>query len=250
MKLRDLSGQKFGRLLVLNQHESRKKKTFWKCLCDCGNETYVYSWYLTSGVTKSCGCLNREKASEHAKEMNAARIQDLTNQKFGKLTPLYIVDNSDYQRKRGALWHCLCDCGNTKDVFSEYLKSGDVQSCGCMKSKGENKISFLLQSQNIIFEREKTFEDCKMEYSHQNLRFDFYVDNKYLIEYDGEQHFKCSGKGWNTQEHLEATQQRDAFKNQYCKDHNIPLIRIPYTRYDDLCLEDLLLETSKFIVEQ
>jgi len=37
-------------------------------------------------------------------------------------------------------------------------------------------------------------------------------------------------------------------KNTYCKEHNIPLIRIPYTHYNDLCIEDLLLETSNYII--
>ena len=38
-----------------------------------------------------------------------------------------------------------------------------------------------------------------------------------------------------------------AIKNQWCKDNNIPLIRIPYTHLNNLCIEDLILETSKFI---
>jgi len=37
-------------------------------------------------------------------------------------------------------------------------------------------------------------------------------------------------------------------KNQWCKENNIPLIRIPYTHLKDLCIEDLLLETSNYVV--
>ena len=59
------------------------------------------------------------------------------------------------------------------------------------------------------------------------------------------QHFiKDNGYGAD----LENIQKRDAFKNAWTKEKNIPLIRIPYTHYDDLCLEDLLLETSSFII--
>jgi hypothetical protein len=47
----------------------------------------------------------------------------------------------------------------------------------------------------------------------------------------------------------EDAQKHDAIKTQWCKDNNIPLIRIPYTEYNKLCLEDLLLETSKFIIK-
>lgn len=80
------------------------------------------------------------------------------------------------------------------------------------------------------------------------MRFDFYVNNKYLIEYDGEQHFVQREKGWNDPEKLKATQERDNFKNNWCKENNISLIRIPYTHLKDLKIGDLLLETSKFIV--
>ena len=101
----------------------------------------------------------------------------------------------------------------------------------------EEKISKLLQQNNIYFEKEKTFGiNSKGGY----YRFDFYVNNKYLIEYDGVQHFKESNP-WNCKA-------RDIEKNIWCKDNNIPLIRIPYTQLDKLCLEDLLLETSNFIV--
>ena len=44
------------------------------------------------------------------------------------------------------------------------------------------------------------------------------------------------------------TKERDAFKNEWCKENNILLIRIPYWHLKDLCIEDLKLETSKFII--
>ena len=51
----------------------------------------------------------------------------------------------------------------------------------------------------------------------------------------------------DAEEQFKKTQEHDKYKNQWCKNNNIPLIRIPYTHLKDLCLEDLLLETSKFI---
>lgn len=59
-KFKDLTGQKFGRLLVISHGGWIKKKTFWKCLCDCGNEKLVYVSHLKSGSIKSCGCLCSE----------------------------------------------------------------------------------------------------------------------------------------------------------------------------------------------
>ena len=82
------------------------------------------------------------------------------------------------------------------------------------------------------------------------MKFDFYVNNAYLIEYDGEQHFIPSSFGGSLsgKERLKIQKEYDNIKNKWCKDNNIPLIRIPYTHYNDLKLEDLLLETSQFII--
>lgn len=71
---------------------------------------------------------------------------------------------------------------------------------------------------------------------------------KYLIEFDGIQHFQ-SVNYFGGEDGFIKTQKRDAFKNQWCKDNNIPLIRIPYTHLKDICIEDLKIETSKFKVE-
>ena len=79
--------------------------------------------------------------------------------------------------------------------------------------------------------------------------FDFYIDNKYIIEYDGETHYRKNLHGWHTEERLLKQWERDIIKNKWCLENNIPLIRIPYTHLKDLCIDDLKLETSKFIVK-
>ena len=58
----DLTGRKFGKLTVLNREENYPSgKVKWKCLCDCGNITYVNSWDLTSNKVQSCGCILSKK---------------------------------------------------------------------------------------------------------------------------------------------------------------------------------------------
>lgn len=53
----DLTGQRFGHLVVLEPAERRNGRTAWRCLCDCGRETVVISSHLRSGHTASCGCM-------------------------------------------------------------------------------------------------------------------------------------------------------------------------------------------------
>ena len=59
-KRNDLVGKKFGRLLVTELAYIKNNNTYWRCLCDCGNETIVVSYSLTSGHTISCGCRQKE----------------------------------------------------------------------------------------------------------------------------------------------------------------------------------------------
>jgi len=58
----DVTGQRFGRLVALSIASRGDRKTYWKCQCDCGGTKNVRITYLTTGATKSCGCLLRESA--------------------------------------------------------------------------------------------------------------------------------------------------------------------------------------------
>lgn len=59
---KDLTGQRFGRLLVISLNYIDNGKAYWNCKCDCGNQLSVLRSSLTSGNTKSCGCLHKELA--------------------------------------------------------------------------------------------------------------------------------------------------------------------------------------------
>ena len=148
------------------------------------------------------------------------------------------------------IWKCLCDCGNWCEANTHDLQQGKISSCGCMKSKGETIIKQLLESVNIPFEEQKSFIDCKFLDTGYYAKFDFYINNEYIIEYDGEQHYyyKDIPSTWNTKENFLVTQQHDEYKNNWCKNHSIPIIRIPYTKLDTLCIADLMLETSAYVV--
>ncbi|WP_282460152.1 hypothetical protein [Mycoplasmopsis arginini] len=63
----DLTGKRFFRLLVIKFIPDETKYSKWLCLCDCGIEKARYSFDLTSGNAKSCGCYNREQLSIRTK---------------------------------------------------------------------------------------------------------------------------------------------------------------------------------------
>lgn len=240
---RDLSQEKFGRLQPLYPTEKRKNKSIvWVCKCDCGTIKEIPAYYLTGGGVKSCGCLKKEKD-----KLPKGNVIDLVGQKFYHLT---VIERDGSDKNGQARWKCQCDCGNPNliTVLGGNLRRGHTRSCGCeRRSKGEQEVAKILNENNILFQQEVVL----FKYANgTNAKFDFYVNNQYLLEYDGETHYISNLHGWHTEEHLQAQQERDMIKNQWCKENNIPLIRIPYTHLQDLCIEDLKLETSKFIVVQ
>jgi hypothetical protein len=64
-RFKNLTGQVFGRLTVLYYTGKAKRKAQWQCTCDCGTEVTVSLCHLTSGHTRSCGCLNQETRTTH-----------------------------------------------------------------------------------------------------------------------------------------------------------------------------------------
>jgi hypothetical protein len=118
-----LSGHRYERLVVLHVVERRSGGNVWLCRCDCGNERRVARGNLRSGVTRSCGCLNREVMT------NRDRVE-LGGQRFGRLEVLRAY--SENGRTGGTRWLCRCDCGNEKDVLAASLVSGKTKSCGCL----------------------------------------------------------------------------------------------------------------------
>lgn len=226
----DLTGKVYGYLTVLRRIPN---SVLWECQCKCGNKVIVNTNHLNTGHTKSCGCYQKERTSETS-------TVNLVGKRFGLLTVIKLDTEKSIPKIK--YWVCQCDCGNIVSVRGSHLSSGDTQSCGCLKiSHGELKIQQILEEYNISYVREKSFDDCINPKTNKKLRFDFFVDNKYLIEYDGIQHsIDALTKNWG--ESIDDVRYRDNIKTQWCRDNNIPLIRIPYTKYKDLTIDDLLLQ--------
>lgn len=162
----------------------------------------------------SCGCLN-----------------DLSGEKFGKLTVLCPTNKRD--NTGNIIWKCQCDCDNFTICYvpTSSLKSGNTTSCGCVISKGENKIQNILQQEGIKFYKQYKFPDLVSSKNYQ-LKFDFYLpDYNICIEYDGIQHFSPT---FYTHDDFEIRKHNDKLKTIYCQENNIKLIRIPYTDFDKI----------------
>ena len=215
---------------VISFAESRNGEAIWNCECPiCHNVWQVRGSHLNEpkpvSMCKKCSSL------KNLKTIKVPYFKDLTGQRFGKLVALEKIE----RKGKTYFWKCQCDCGNICEKEAQYLLNGDTKSCGCLRSIGENLIASLLIKNNISFEQEKILL--------KRYRFDFYVNNSYIIKYDGIQHFEQR----ENRESLNDIHKRDLEKNHFCFDNNIPLIRIP-CYHKNLCIEDLILITSKFIL--
>lgn len=119
----DLTGLRFGSLVVLGPSDSRKwkfnRRSTWQCSCDCGNVILALGTSLSSGDTKTCGCSQRTlQQSIHA------------GHRYGKLAA---VRWTGRQGSKGAIWEFLCECGRTYDASLGAVLQGNTQSCGCSR---------------------------------------------------------------------------------------------------------------------
>ena len=247
LNYKDIKGQTFGELTVIEETNERDKNgggIIWKCKCSCGKDVYINGVNLrrTSGNTLSCKeCANKKNGEKFQK--------DILGQTFGELTVIEKMEERSNNRE--IIWKCKCSCGNYCEVPGSILRFGKKKACSiCLKkeSQGENTIKNILIKNNISFTQEQKFNSCRFLDTNALARFDFYVNNKYLIEYDGIQHFEYGNTGWNTKDTFIKTKEHDIYKTNWCNENNIPLIRIPYTHLKNLCIEDLQLETTKWRV--
>lgn len=226
----------------------------WLCECSCENHTqfYVKSNNLRNGNTKSCGCLKKELIAKRNAENSSVKIGN----KYGKLTVIKDLGmRQQISRNKNERWSlCQCDCGsNPIEVKNNLLQNGWKKSCGCLTSQGEFVIEQLLKEHNVSYLKEYKFKDLCVKEGFP-LRFDFAIfddcELNYLIEFDGRQHYTGPEATWKNCHSLDEIKRYDKVKNQWCKEHNIPLIRIPYTHCDKLNINDLILETSTFILDE
>jgi len=171
--------------------------------------------HLNGMGCKTCGHISG--ANKNVKDINVfiKQVNEYHNNK-------YDYSAVKYKNNKTKIKIICPDHGIFEQTPDNHYKKG----CPiCKESKGEKEVAKYLENNNIQFERQKRFKDCKNKYP---LPFDFCLsDYNICIEYDGKQHF--AEDYFNGVDGLEYIQQNDAIKNKYCLDNDIILIRIKYT---------------------
>ena len=138
------------------------------CECECGNREIIKATDLNTSKRVECLICQKKK--------HKTQYIDETGKRYGKLT---VLELDTEKSSKNAFWKCKCDCGTLLTVEGTKLRSEHTQSCGCIISTGEFKISQILSNANISFKKQVTFENCLDK---KQLRFDFgvYNDNNEL----------------------------------------------------------------------
>lgn len=105
--VKDLTGQRFGRLVVLERAGSSAKKARWLCLCDCGKKALVLGVNLCSGHTNSCGCLSAQLSGDRIKThgMRQSRLYGV----WGGMKSRCLNPNINHYHRYGGRGITICD---------------------------------------------------------------------------------------------------------------------------------------------
>lgn len=129
---RDLTGQRFGQLVVLYQTDDYvdpqgKLKARWHCICDCGNEVDVVGHRLKSEKTKSCGCYKKQRIGIESKKYNQYKILDDITIIYTSKSEEILIDTESFYNipKIREIYWCIGkngyvvgrDCENNRNVF-------------------------------------------------------------------------------------------------------------------------------------
>lgn len=213
-----LIGRKINKWTILSITK-KNGQAHAECQCECGTQKSVRVLNILYGYSKDCGCGRKAMLRE-------TRTKNLVGQRFGKLTVVELLEDSNKFNRR--LYKCKCDCGNEITVPSSSLTTDHTRSCGCLTSYHNMYIGQFLSKNKI-----KHIPEYGVVIDDTRYRYDFYLpDYNLFIEYDGEQHYMVPRyRGDNEEANrqiLEQTQKRDKIKDKYCEDNNINLLRIPY----------------------
>lgn len=188
----------------------------------CGHE-YMVRWNsFQQGVRcPKCAILVVKNKLAFTNEDIVKAMYELVGDEYTKMDENYTNNQTKFKIRHNT-------CGNTYEVNWNNFQSG-IRCPKCNQSKGEKFIEDYLTNKGISFATQVRFSDCRYK---NTLPFDFGIidDNKRvicLVEYDGEQHFEPI-EAWGGEEAFKERQRKDLIKTNYCKENNIPLLRIKY----------------------
>lgn len=196
---------------------------------------YGWGWNKCKGCSGNKACA-MDAPINHPVEKTPDRGDPVVaGEVYGGMRAVEFAFN--FQRHNYWVFECV-KCGEQviRVATGQKFNETACPNCTTERFRGPRAIAAWLDEQGISYKKEVRFDDC----CHKGtLPFDFAIydasgEMTHLIEYDGEQHFKFIPLWHENEQGFFLQQLRDSIKTNYCKEKNIPLIRIPYTEYDNI----------------
>ena len=228
-------------ILVTSIYQNQSIKVHCKCAIH-KHEFDILPSNLLQGQTGCTECIHIKRVEgvkktddEYQKEINVLNPH-ITLLKYNGMT-----DSS------------LFRCNIHNKEFYMHSSSLIRRHTGCPECSGyssEVETQSILNKYDIKYEMQKRFLDC---IDKRSLPFDFYLpDYNIIIETDGEQHYRPVKFGGmsieKARQHFKITAKHDQIKNEYCKNNNIILIRVPYWEFSNI--EDYLINKIKKYIKE
>jgi hypothetical protein len=169
----DLTGKRFGKLLVLDRDTSKnKQEIYWLCKCDCGKQISTRYDMLVKRNKTCCGC---------------SKLAFDIGYKFNKITVISRIGRIK-SKSRQIYWKCKCDCGKIITVPTNTINKKTIKSCGCDRVwKYHPKKDYLEGLKAIVWNR--------IVYGAEKRDLEITISPKYLYELYLKQNKSCALSG-------------------------------------------------------
>ena len=207
--------QDCGFTILTSSREYKGVSTLLDIKCSKGHNQQVSYEVFKKRVTKCVECYQDEKLC-------------IAKNKASKLG--YVLHDNTYIGKNMHL-DITCDKGHKWHPTYDSFIYADTKCLHCQYSRGEDMIEDILNKYHIMYIKQYRFHNC---FYKRLLTFDFFLPYfNMCIEYDGIQHFQPLSHFGGYERYIDL-RVKDIIKNEYCKEHNINLVRIGYFNFDNI----------------
>lgn len=237
-KSQQISVKTVGELMAKNKFELKSdyvnSSGILKLYCtSCALHMYIsYKNWLKEKACTNCKIKIKKSITSVEQKLALGQIFKEEVEKYG----YKLLDNFDKYDTNTTKFNVECDYGHVYETCQDNFVNRKRRCPSCQNSQGEDFIEKYLTERKIAFKKEFSFPDgeCKHIY---NLRFDFYLkhnNKEYMIEFDGEQHFKPI-EYFGGEKSYRKLFNNDCRKTIYCVNTaNIPLLRVAFNDFDKL----------------
>lgn len=224
---------KNGILTPFDFRPGSNKKVWWKCPVGNDHQWETAILHRAKSGTKCPFCARQKPSISNCLGSLYPELIKEFNFIKNDFTPFDILPGSD----RKIWWIC-------KDKHEWIARVANrtnlKRGCPfCKESRGEKRIKQIFKDLKLNYEQQKKFQTCRNQLE---LPFDFYVDNKFLLEYQGKQHFEplvrsskiTKEKKEKALDDFEKLQINDEIKRNWCKANNISLLEICYLDFKNI----------------